>query len=146
METSISKRKWEFRGTSLMTPVTFCNTLCPPTWVSIVLSRGSSAPKHFAARVSERTIELGSLKAVLALPFTRGKEKTSKNEASAAKTSVSLRASSPFRRTTSPSGPVIWVSDSTWGYFSRIVLARIQGVPSWWILESPLLDQSAVIR
>ena len=71
-ETSISKRKWEFRGTSRMIPVTRCGVLWPVTWTSIVLPSGSSLPKTLAARDSERTIALGSRRAVRGIALHQG--------------------------------------------------------------------------
>ena len=68
----------EFWGQFFATPVTMKGSNLSAVFNKIVLPIASALPKYFLAISSVRTIELGSAKAVLELPFNKGKVNTEK--------------------------------------------------------------------
>ena len=149
IETSISNRKWELRGTSRATPVTLQELLLAPGPGSRASGpAGLRSRSILAARDWERTTESGSFRAVAGSPFDQGKgEDVEEMTARRAKTSVSLRPISLYLRTHVPEraaelGHGLGLRDTCPGWFWPGRRAfRADGS-----CESPLFDQSAVIR
>jgi hypothetical protein len=80
-DVSILASKWEFPGTSPITPVTIYLTVSEP--ILTALSIGFSFPKIFFAVDSANTTLCGAFRRFFGSPFKTGIEKILKNEESA---------------------------------------------------------------